>query len=132
MPNLSSQQNVALKDAIQSYFDAMYICDLNLLDKVFHPAASLFDADSGDIFVDPISNYREVIAKRIPPASTGRPRSDHILLIDQLSDYSAIVKVRLRIHQNIFVDHLSFACGSHGWQIVAKVWHLESVLHNDA
>jgi hypothetical protein len=27
---------------------------------------------------------------------------------------------------NVFVDHLSFVDGPDGWQIVAKVWHLES------
>jgi hypothetical protein len=48
-------------------------------------------------------------------------------MIDWLSEVSAVVKVRLRIHERVFVDHLSFVKGDEGWRIVAKIWHLESV-----
>ncbi|WP_245433233.1 MULTISPECIES: nuclear transport factor 2 family protein [Rhizobium] len=37
------------------------------------------------------------------------------------------MKVRLRIHSNVFIDHLCFVKGIEGWRIVAKVWHLETV-----
>ncbi|MDC9813718.1 nuclear transport factor 2 family protein [Rhizobium binxianense] len=111
--------------AIQIYFDALYACDLELFDRIFHPACSLFDADEGAIAVDPIAGYREVIAKRMSPASRAQPREDEIILIDWLSDVSAAVKVRLRIHENIFIDHLCLVKDKDGWRIVAKIWHLE-------
>ena len=116
-----------LLKAVQIYFDALYACDLALFDEVFDEHCSLFDADEGVITVDPIARYRDVIANRIPPSSTGQPREDEIILIDWLSDVSALVKVRLRIHQNVFVDHLCIVKGTEGWRIVAKVWHLECV-----
>ncbi|WP_245294348.1 nuclear transport factor 2 family protein [Rhizobium aegyptiacum] len=121
------RRDTELLDAIQIYFDALYACDLALFDQVFHPACSLFDADEGRITVDPIANYRQVIAKRVSPASRAQDREDEIILIDWLSPKAATVKVRLRIHANIFIDHLCFARGAEGWRIVAKVWHLESV-----
>ncbi|WP_245317579.1 nuclear transport factor 2 family protein [Rhizobium sp. N122] len=121
------RRDTELLDAIQTYFDALYTCDLALFDRIFHPACSLFDADEGRITVDPIADYRAVIAKRISPASRGQDREDDIILIDWLSEKAATVKVRLRIHANIFIDHLCFARGDEGWRIVAKVWHLESV-----
>lgn len=120
-------RDTELLDAIQTYFDALYACDLLLFDKVFHPASSLFDADEGAITVDPIADYRQVIAKRESPASRAQDREDEIILIDWLSPAAATVKVRLRIHANVFVDHLCFVKGGDGWRIVAKVWHLETV-----
>lgn len=118
-------RNIELLSAIQIYFDALYTCDLQLFDRVFHPACSLFDADEGAIVVDPIAAYRQVIAERISPSSRSQPREDEIVLIDWLSDVSATVKVRLRIHENVFIDHLCFVKDKDGWRIVAKIWHLE-------
>ena len=120
-------RNADLLDAIQTYFDALYACDLSLFDRIFHPACSLFDADEGTITVDPIDGYRRVIAKRESPASRSQQREDETILIDWLSPVTATVKVRLRIHANVFVDHLCFVKGTEGWRIVAKVWHLECV-----
>ncbi len=121
------RRDTDLLNAIQTYFDALYACDLALFDQTFHPACSLFDADQGAITVDPIADYRQVIAKRVSPASRAQDREDEIILIDWLSPSAATVKVRLRIHENVFVDHLCFVKGIEGWRIVAKVWHLESV-----
>lgn len=118
-------QHDALLAAVQTYLDAIYYCDVEKLDAVFHPAASLFDADSGEVFVDPIESFRADVASRPSPASFNQKRYDQIMLIDWLSDISAVVKLRLHSRTSIFVDHLSFVRGREGWQIVAKVWHLE-------
>jgi len=117
-----------LREAIELYFEALYMCDVDLLDRVFHPASSLFDADAGAIFVDPITHYRQTIAERASPASLGQVRQDEILLVDHLSDNAALAKVRLRIHQNVFVDHLCYARSGGCWRIVAKLWHLEGTI----
>jgi hypothetical protein len=114
-----------LLDAVQIYFDALYHCDTELLNSVFHQASSLFDGDEGKIFVEPIKSFSGDVGGRVSPASKGQAREDEILLIDFLSPISAVVKIRLRAHQNIFVDHLSFVKGEKGWKIVAKIWHLE-------
>lgn len=122
-----------LFDAISIYLDAIYYCDEQKLDTVFHPQSSLFDADNGKIFVDPIASFRADVASRPSPASINQKRADQIVTIDWLSDLSATVKLRLQAHENIFVDHLAFVLGENGWQIVSKVWHLEGtakIRHN--
>lgn len=119
-------RNEALLNAVEVYFDAIYYCDVDKLDQVFHPASSLFDVDQGAVFTDPIASFRDDVATRSSPASKHQPREEEILLIDFLSPKCAVVKLRLRAHQSIFVDHLSFVKGEQGWQIVSKVWHLES------
>jgi hypothetical protein len=126
---LDNQNHAALNKAIHEYFDMLYNCDLDLFDKVFHPSASLFDADTGRIFVDPIVSYRDSIFRRNPPAKVGALRQDKVIAVDALSDSSANVKVRVRIHNNIFVDHLMFAKEGEQWRIVAKLWHLETVVN---
>ena len=115
-----------LTKAISTYLDAIYHCDVEALDAVFHKDSSLFDADEGEILVDPIANFRNDVEARPSPASRRQVRRDEIVLIDWLSDFSAVVKLRLQAHENVFVDHLAFVKGSSGWRIVSKVWHLES------
>lgn len=117
----------ALLDAVDVYFRLLHTGDVRLLDEVFHPAASLFDADEGALFVEPLASWRGVVDARTAPADVGQPRDEQILLIDWLSASSAVVKVRLRVLDQIFVDHLSFVLDDDRFRIVAKTWHLERV-----
>ncbi|MGI9366154.1 MAG: nuclear transport factor 2 family protein [Rhizobiaceae bacterium] len=114
--------------AVQVYFDALYYCDTDKLNSVFHESASLFDADEGKLFVEPIASFSQDVGSRASPANKGQQRNDEILMVDWLSPVSAVVKIRLRAHQNIFVDHLGFVKSKDGWKIVSKIWHLEAVV----
>lgn len=118
-----------LTQAIQTYFEAIHECDVVKLDAVFHPQSSLFDGDNGEVFVEPIDSFRADVAGRTSPQSAGQPLTAELLLIDMLGPHSATVKIRIRAHQNVFVDHLGFVKGSGGWKIVSKIWHLERVLN---
>lgn len=117
-----------LTAAINTYFAAIHECDAAKLDAVFHPQSSLFDADNGDVFVELIESFRADVAGRASPQNAGQALEAELLMIDFLSPLSATVKVRIRAHQNIFLDHLGFVKGSRGWQIVSKIWHLEQIL----
>ena len=117
-----------LFEAVQVYFDALYYCDTQKLNAVFHKSSSLFDADKGKLFVESVESFSDDVAGRTSPASKGQEREDEILLVDWLSPISAVVKIRLRAHQNVFVDHLGFVKGEDGWQIASKIWHLEKVV----
>jgi len=117
-----------LFNSVNTYFDAIYHCDVELLDKVFHQTSSLFDVDEGSLLVDPIASFRNDVANRPSPASKNQVREEEIIMVDWLSKDCATVKLRLRAHNNIFVDHLCFVKDSDGWCIVSKVWHLERVI----
>lgn len=112
--------------AIETYFDAIHNCDTAKLNAVFHPQSSLFDADNGTVFVEPIDSFSRDVAGRVSPASVDQPGEAEVLMVDFLSPISATVKIRIRAHQSVFVDHLGFVLGAEGWQIVSKIWHLES------
>lgn len=120
----------ALIDAVQIYFDSLYYCDTEKLNSVFHKSSSLFDADNDDIFVESIASFSRDVGGRVSPASKNQVREDEILSIDWLSPASAVVKIRLRAHQNVFVDHLGYLLGNNGWKIVSKIWHLEKIVEN--
>jgi len=117
-----------LRQAVQTYFDALYYCDTKKLNAVFHKDASLFDVDEGKVFVEPIASFSKDVGGRTSPASAKQKPEAEILMIDWLSSACATVKIRIRAHKNVFVDHLGFVHGENGWQIVSKIWHLESVL----
>ena len=121
-------QLTELNAAIQTYFEAIHECDVAKLNAVFHPQSSLFDADNGTVFVEPIDSFSNDVAGRVSPASVGQSLEAEILLIDYLSPISTTVKIRIRAHKNVFVDHLGFVKGQDGWQIVSKIWHLEKVI----
>lgn len=121
-------QLTELNAAIQTYFEAIHECDVAKLNAVFHPQSSLFDADNGTVFVEPIDSFSNDVAGRVSPASVGQSLEAEILLIDYLSPISTTVKIRIRAHKNVFVDHLGFVKGQAGWQIVSKIWHLEKVI----
>lgn len=114
--------------AVDTYLDGIHECDTGKLSAVFHASSSLFDADKGMIFAEPIDSFVADVGQRISPASVGQARDAEILMMDYLSPINATVKIRIRAHNNVFVDHLAFVKGQAGWQIVAKVWHLESVV----
>ena len=125
---MKKNSNIDLLNAVQSYFDALYYCDTEKLNNIFHKNSSLFDVDEGKVFVEPIDSFSKDIGGRISPASKGQEPVAEILLIDWLSPCCATVKIRIRAHNNVFVDHLGFVDGEDGWQIVSKIWHLEKVI----
>ncbi len=127
-----NDMHASLLEAVQVYFDALYFCDTQKLNFVFDQSASLFDADEGKLFVEPIDSFSKDVGGRESPASKNQAREDEILLIDWLSPISATVKVRLRAHDNVFVDHLGFVKTENGWKIVSKIWHLERLLNEDS
>lgn len=123
MSNLSIQSIESISQSVDLYFQALHECDLSKFDRVFHPSCSLFDSTGGVFTAMPIADYREVIAQRRSPKSAGQAREDQLIAIDLLSADAAVAKVQLRIHNNVFVDHLSLARVDGRFMIVAKVWH---------
>lgn len=114
---------IELSNAVELYFQALYECNLEKFDQVFHPSCSLFDSLDEALTVMPIADYRAVIEKRTSPQSVGQIRDDELISADFLSPTAAVVKVRLRIHDKIFIDHLNFAHCDGKFKIVAKIWH---------
>ncbi len=59
------------------------------------------------------------------PNKIGAPREETVLLLDVISDHQAMAKVRVRIHDRVFLDHLCWLKIEGTWRITSKTFHLE-------
>jgi hypothetical protein len=114
-----------LTQAVQRYFDLMYDADLSRFDHVFYPSAQLHGFRDGKMTAWPMPQYREILAGRKSPRSLGSPREEAILMMDFASPTQALVKVRVRINDLHFVDHLTYHLIDGEWLITSKGYSLE-------
>ena len=112
--------------ALERYFNLMYDCDVAHFDNVFASTAQLHGFRDGEMACWPAADYKEVLAGRTSPKSSGAPREDQILLIDFTSSSQALAKVRVRIGDMYFVDYLSYHKINGTWLVTSKAYHREA------
>jgi hypothetical protein len=120
-----SIQTSELYAAVQCYFDILHECDLSKFDHLFHPACQLFTVVEGAELLLSASEYRDVLVKRASPISVGQPREESIIASYDLSESIAMVKVRVRLGEKVYRDHLNFVRAGTNWKLVAKLYALE-------
>lgn len=109
---------------LQTYFDALYYCDVERLQRVFHPRAIYATADETPLLYRTMEEYVPVVAARQSPASRNEVRRDHIDAIDLAGENTATARVRCSIGQRDFVDFLTLVRSDGRWQIIAKVFQI--------
>jgi Putative lumazine-binding len=114
-----------LLEAVDRYFALMYDNDVSRFDSVFAPSAQLHGLRDGDLKLIPAADYRNNLAARPSPQSKKAPRLQEVLLVDFASPTQAIVKVRVRIDTQQYLDYLSWHCIDGTWRITAKSFHVE-------
>jgi putative lumazine-binding protein len=114
----------ALQSVISDYFEALYQCDTDLLQKVFHPKAVYATADETPLLHRTMAEYVPVLAARVSPASRGEERRDAIDDIQLAGDNTAFARVRCSIGDNDFVDFLTFVRDDDRWQIMSKIFQI--------
>ena len=116
----------SLGEAVQRYFDLMYDCDTSRFERVFGATAQLHGFRDGAMSMWPAQQYKEILAARPSPKSLNAPRQEEILLMDFASATQALVKVRVRINNIVFVDYLTYHRIDGAWLITGKGYHVES------
>jgi Putative lumazine-binding len=114
-----------LLEAVDRYFALMYDNDVLRFDSVFAPSAQLHGLRDGELKLIPAAVYRNNLAARPSPQSKNAPRLQEVLLVDFASPTQAIVKVRVRIDTQQYLDYLSWHCIDGTWRITAKSFHVE-------
>jgi hypothetical protein len=109
-------------DLAQAYFELLYTGDTALFDQVFHDESALLTVQDGRLARLSANDYRALLAGRESPRALGAPREDAIISIDFSSATHALLKVRVRIDQAVFIDHLSVLHLASGWRIVSKTY----------
>jgi hypothetical protein len=109
---------------LQDYFDALYFCDVDKLQRVFHPAAIYATADETPFLQRSMAEYVPVVAARQSPASRKEARRDHVDSIAFAGDNTAFVRARCSIGRRDFVDFLTLVRVDATWRIIAKVFQI--------
>jgi hypothetical protein len=117
----------AIASAIHGYFDLMYDADDNRFPEVFHDAALVHGLREGKLTAWSAADFREVMRGRPSPAATKSPRDQEILTIEHTAPDLATAKVRVRIGQTCFVDHLVFHRIDGKWRVTSKAFHVAQV-----
>ncbi|GAA0778611.1 nuclear transport factor 2 family protein [Roseibium denhamense] len=119
-----TQALAEIQAVISDYFDALYHCDTELLQKVFHKKAVYATADETPLLHRTMAEYVPVVAARQSPASRGEPRRDVIDGIQLAGANTGFARVRCSIGQSDFVDFLTFVRDGGRWQIMSKVFQI--------
>jgi len=114
-----------LLEAVERYLALMYDCDVSRFDQVFAPSAQLHGLRGGELNIIPAADYRKRLAARTSPQSKNAPRLQEVLLVDFASPPQAMVKVRVRIDTQQYLDYLAWHCIEGEWRITAKSFHVE-------
>ncbi|WP_454625243.1 nuclear transport factor 2 family protein [Bradyrhizobium cenepequi] len=116
-----------IASAISGYFDLMYDADDNQFPGVFHGACLIHGIRDGKLAAWSASEFRDVMRNRESPAAMKSPRDQEILSIQHTEPELATAKVRVRIGQICFVDHLVFHRIDGKWLVTSKAFHVAKV-----
>lgn len=109
-----------IRSFLTDYFDVLQTQDMAMFDRVFHKDCVLYSQQDNAMVVRPFAAYRTMVQGREAPAVGNFPRSEELLMADVLSPTMAVVKVRLRLFNNIMEDHLNLMKHEGRWMIYAK------------
>ena len=114
--------NPEIQSFIDDYFEVIHAQDMELFDRVFHPSCCLYSAQGGELVVRPYAVYRDQVANRQSPKELGNARNDKVLMVDQLSDNLALVKVQLEMFGGVMQDYLNIVYLDGQWVVMAKMY----------
>jgi len=109
-----------LLEAVERYLALMYDCDVSRFDQVFAPTAQLHGLRDGKLNIIPAADYRKRLSERTSPQSKNAPRLQEVLLVDFASPTQAMVKVRVGIDTQQYLDYLAWHFVVGEWRITAK------------
>jgi hypothetical protein len=118
----------AIVSAINGYFDLMYDAEDSQFPVVFHSAAFIHGMREGKLAAWSAAEFREVMRGRPSPAAMNSPREQEILSLEQGEPDRATAKLRVRIGQTRFVDHLIFHRIDGKWLVTSKAFHIAQIL----
>lgn len=122
---MSTDERAAIAQTIQTYFDGLYEGDADKLASVFHPGSALTYEHKGTVVAWPLADWLKAVRERPSPQAQGLARDDAILLVDQSSPITALVKVKCQIPPRYFTDYLNMIKTGGQWKVAQKVFATE-------
>jgi len=121
-----SNDQQAIQTCIASYLDGLYEGDADKIASVFHLTGALTYEDNGQLRIMPRDEWLQIVRNRVSPQAKGDPRHDRIWQIDQSAPGTAFVKLSCAVPPRFFTDYLSLLKLDGHWQIVQKVYAIET------
>lgn len=116
-----------IAELLDTYYDGLYHCDIERLKEVLHPAALYACASDGKLLSYDMVTYFSVVAQRQSAASQGLAKSSRIVRIEFAGPVTAWVHFECVIPPRRFDDRLTLFKLDGRWQIIAKVFHYETL-----
>lgn len=116
---------LAIHSQLQQYFDALYFCDVNRLQQVFHPDAMYINATDHPLLKLEMASYFSIVENRISPSSQNALRQDKVVSIHLIHKRLAIAHVECAIQPKYFYDALTLIYEYQQWKIISKVFQYE-------
>ena len=113
-------QTQAVLALIDDYFNLAYEPTSRDFNKVFHPSCLVQWVQEGQLNTLSSQDYSALIHGRPSPRSTGAPRDEAILRIENISDLLSTATVRVRIGKKLFNDHFVMHRVEGQWLIATK------------
>jgi hypothetical protein len=113
-------QTQAVIALIQDYFNLAYEPKSRDFNKVFHPSCVVQWVQEGQLNTLSSPDYAALINGRPSPQSTGAPRDEAILSMENISDILSTATVRVRIGTKLFNDHFVLHKVEGNWLIGTK------------
>ncbi|MBN3776124.1 nuclear transport factor 2 family protein [Burkholderia sp. Ac-20345] len=113
-------QTQAVVALIEDYFNLAYEPKSRDFGKVFHPSCLIQWLDAGQLRILSSREYAALINGRPSPRSTGAPRDEAILSMENISDGLSTATVRVRIGNRLFNDHFVMHKVEGNWLIATK------------
>jgi 4-oxalocrotonate tautomerase len=124
---MSAADFKAIGELLDTYYDGLYHCDIERLRQVLHPAALYACASDGKLLTYDMATYFSVVAQRQSAASQGLAKSSRIVRIEFAGPVTAWVHFECVIPPRRFDDRLTLVKLDGRWQIIAKVFHYETL-----
>ncbi|MFL9863572.1 nuclear transport factor 2 family protein [Paraburkholderia fungorum] len=113
-------QTYAVVALIEDYFNLAYEPKSRDFNKVFHPSCLVQWLHEGQLNTLSSLDYAALINGRPSPQSTGAPRDEAILSMENISDSLSTATVRVRIGKKLFNDHFVLHKVDGSWLITNK------------
>ena len=123
---MTPDDQTAIEQTIQTYFDGLYEGNADKLASVFHAGSALTFENAGMVTVWPLADWLKAVRERPSPQAKGLARDDAILLIDQSGPATALVKVKCQIPPRYFTDYLNLLQVGGQWKVAQQVFSTDT------
>ncbi len=126
------QDESAIRQTIQTYFDCMFESSAEKTHAAFHPNARIVGELGGRLQEMSVADFAALVSGQQPSAKQQghRPRLDIVSL--DIAGNTAVARVRDDYLGSTFLDTLAFLKTDDKWQIYNKLFYVEGQVEDQA